>query len=173
MKTETKIYVGTYSKYNEGSIEGEWLIIQDYSDAEELIEAMKELHNDEEDPEFMIQDREGHLIHLIGESMSEYEWEGVFEVIEAIEDSYLDVEVIEAYVSYVGGGIDSSTISDAEEAYQGEYSSDEEFAEEIAEQLGCIDRKASWPQTCIDWEWAARELMYDYFESDGHYFRNI
>ena len=27
--------------------------------------------------------------------------------------------------------------------------------------------------TCIDWEFASRELMYDYFEVDGYYFRNL
>jgi len=60
-----------------------------------------------------------------------------------------------------------------EEAYQGKYNDDEEFAYDLAEQLGAIDKKASWPNTCIDWEQAAEEIMYDYFESDGFYFRNL
>lgn len=63
--------------------------------------------------------------------------------------------------------------SDIEEAYQGEYNSDEHFAQEMAEQLGSIDKNVSWPYTCIDWEYAAKELMYDYSEEDGHYFRNL
>ena len=52
------IYVGTYKKYNEGSIYGEWLNLSDYSNYEELLQAMQELHQDEDDPEFMIQDYE-------------------------------------------------------------------------------------------------------------------
>ena len=62
---------------------------------------------------------------------------------------------------------------DIDEAYSGEYSSDEDFAEETAESCGMIDKSLSWPYTCIDWECAARELMYDYSEANGHYFRNL
>jgi len=62
---------------------------------------------------------------------------------------------------------------DIEEAYQGSYKDDEDFAQEMADQLGAIDKNAQWPMTCIDWERAARELMYDYSEHNGHYFRNI
>jgi len=173
MKTETKIYVGTYSKYNNGSIEGDWLTLQDYSDSAELFEAMQELHEDEEDPEFMIQDREGFLSDNIEESMWKMDFDAIYDVINAVENSYLDFEIIEAYIDNIGGVIDETSVCDAEEAYQGSYDSNEQFAEETAEELGCIDRNASWPQNCIDWEYAARELMYDYFESNGHYFRNL
>jgi hypothetical protein len=33
-------------KYNEGSIFGEWLQLSNYSDYDELLKAMKELHKD-------------------------------------------------------------------------------------------------------------------------------
>jgi antirestriction protein len=173
MTTETKIYVGTFAKYNAGSISGEWLTLQDYSSADEFFEAMAELHSDEEDPEYMIQDKEGFLSDSIGESLSIQELEDIFEAIEAVESSHLDADVIQAYIDNIGGDIDSSTIADAEEAYQGEFKSDEDFAEEMAEQLGYMNEAKGWPFNCIDWEWAARELMYDYFESGGHYFRNL
>ena len=64
-------------------------------------------------------------------------------------------------------------VEDIKEAYQGEFRSNEAFAQDMAEQLGAIDKNASWPNDCIDWEKAARELMYDYSESNGRYFRNI
>jgi len=77
----------------------------------------------------------------------------------------MDIEIIEA-------GLNCSVqLSDIEEAYNGQYSSDEDFAQDMAEQLGSIDESAQWPQTCIDWERAAKELMYDYSEDNGHYFR--
>lgn len=65
------------------------------------------------------------------------------------------------------------TASDIDEAYQGSYKDDEDFARETADQLGAIDKNASWPMNCIDWEYAAKELMYDYSEENGHYFRNL
>ena len=34
----------------------------------------------------------------------------------------------------------------------------EDYAEELADDLGLINRDASWPNSCIDWERAAREL---------------
>jgi hypothetical protein len=38
----------------------------------------------------------------------------------------------------------------------------EEYAEQLADDIGAIDRDAKWPVNCIDWEKAARELAYDY-----------
>lgn len=40
----------------------------------------------------------------------------------------------------------------------------EDYARELAEDIGAIDRNASWPNTCIDWEKAAEELAMDYKE---------
>lgn len=44
-----------------------------------------------------------------------------------------------------------------------------DYAQELAEDTGAIDRNASWPNTCIDWDQAARELQMDYtsVEFDG------
>jgi antirestriction protein len=36
------------------------------------------------------------------------------------------------------------------------------YAQELAEDIGAIDRDAKWPVYCIDWERAARELKMDY-----------
>jgi len=64
-------------------------------------------------------------------------------------------------------------LSDMEESYQGEYGSDEDFAQNLADDLGAIDRNLTWPMYCIDWEQAARDLMMDYYEINGHYFRSL
>jgi hypothetical protein len=44
-----------------------------------------------------------------------------------------------------------------------------EYTQELAEDIGAIDSNANWPNTCIDWEQAARELRMDYtpIEFDG------
>jgi DNA repair exonuclease SbcCD ATPase subunit len=51
----------------------------------------------------------------------------------------------------------------------------EEYAQELAEDIGAIDRNASWPNSCIDWERAARELQMDYtsvdWDGDTYYYR--
>lgn len=38
----------------------------------------------------------------------------------------------------------------------------EDYARELAEDIGAIPDDAAWPCTCIDWEKAARELQVDY-----------
>lgn len=38
----------------------------------------------------------------------------------------------------------------------------EEYAQELAEDIGAVNKDASWPNSCIDWEQAARELQMDY-----------
>ena len=156
------IYVGTFAKYNAGSLFGEWLNPQDYGDAQEFYTAAAELHKDEDDPELMFQDWEHIPDEYISEcSISQEFWDRM----DTINSSYLDAEVFDAASAL---GIPTDRV---EELYQGEHSSDEKFAYELADEIGAIDHNASWPMSCIDWELAARELMMDYGEADGHYFR--
>lgn len=45
----------------------------------------------------------------------------------------------------------------------------ENYAQELAEECGMVNADAKWPNNCIDWEKAARELQWDYssVEFDG------
>ena len=53
-----KLYVGTYAKYNKGSLYGKWFDLDKYKNAEEFEAACRKFHSDERDPEFMFQDVE-------------------------------------------------------------------------------------------------------------------
>jgi antirestriction protein len=164
------IYVGTYQKYNNGSLYGKWVDLADYSNYDELLEAMKELHQDEYDPEYMIQDYENcsffEKLGLIGES---YISKDIYEIAEQINDSSYDIEVFESYFDCIGKMDFSSVYDGVMNYYIGEYSDDETFAQYLLEE--------SIPETLpnyiyIDWEATARNLMFDYFESAGYYFRS-
>lgn len=89
---------------------------------------------------------------------------------EDIGASYQDEAMFLAYATIVG--LEYFDAAEAEEQFVGTYSDDREFAMEQAEQGGYDFNQAVWPETCIDWEYAARELMYDYSSHDGFYFRN-
>ena len=52
----SEVYVGTYAKYNNGSIEGAWIALADCKDYDDFLAKCREIHKDEHDPEFMIQD---------------------------------------------------------------------------------------------------------------------
>lgn len=41
-----------------------------------------------------------------------------------------------------------------------------EYAQQLAEDIGAIDREANWPNSYIDWEAAARDLQMDYTSVD-------
>lgn len=45
----------------------------------------------------------------------------------------------------------------------------EDYAQQLAEDIGALENCNQWPATCIDWERAARELQMDYtsVEFDG------
>ena len=38
----------------------------------------------------------------------------------------------------------------------------QEYAEQLAEDIGAIQKGATWPNNCIDWEEAAEQLQQDY-----------
>lgn len=42
----------------------------------------------------------------------------------------------------------------------------QQYAEELADDIGTIDKNATWPVNCIDWEKAAEELKVDYTSVD-------
>lgn len=42
----------------------------------------------------------------------------------------------------------------------------EQYAEELADDIGAINSKAGWPLTCIDWKEAADQLKQDYMSVD-------
>lgn len=84
--------------------------------------------------------------------------------LDTIDESHLDIEVFEAGID---AGVDFESI---EEAYEGKFSSDEDFAWEYVNNT--CDMSGIPSVICIDWERTARDLLMDYSDSDGHYFRS-
>ena len=181
MKDEAKIFLTDYSSYNNGSqFEfGHWVDLSDFDSAEELNEYIlnhfKEC--DEKSPldspreEIMITDFEGFPDAFYSECMS---FEPLYEFLDRADSCGYSEDVVNAFVSIGTYSVkDVAAFFDAlEESYAGEFTSEEAFAEEMAEQTG-TEIPNTWPLNCIDWTLAAREKMHDYSEQDGHYFRDI
>jgi antirestriction protein len=160
-----KLYCSTYAKYASGNLFGAWLDLEDYSDYDDFMEACAELHEDEDDPEFMFQDHEGFPKWLYSESSLD---PAVYEFVELSED---DQKIVDAYVENVGYNHDLIyLIEQAQEAYRGEFDSDEDFAEDLITECDQIPDHLS---GYIDWTKYARDLMMDYFEANGMYFRHL
>lgn len=83
-----RIYVGTWAKYNAGSLSGEWLALKDYDNYSELCEVMRAIHEDESDPEPMIQDcddfPEG--FSVVSGSLSEEEYNDIMKACKEEEE---------------------------------------------------------------------------------------
>jgi antirestriction protein len=156
-----RAYVGTYAKYNEGSIAGAWIDLEGFTDAEQFQAVCAELHKDEEDPEIMIQDFEGFPKRYYSESGLD---DALFEYL-ALDQS--DRELLEAFLD---AGFDGD-LSDAQDRYAGRFAQDEEFAQELLEDSEDYLRDIP-HYIIIDWEATARNIMYDYTSENGHYFRN-
>ena len=168
------IYVGTYKKYNEGSIFGKWLKLSDYSDFEELQNAMHELHKDEEEPEFHFQDYECSQFFINQNLICEgYISREIYEIAEKIDNSNLDFETINAFIDCFGQFTDiDDLLEKVAENYYGSYDSDEDFAESFLQEIGAIPNNLP-NYVYIDWERTARDLMFDFSSSGKHYFRNL
>lgn len=53
----------------------------------------------------------------------------------------------------------------------------EDYARDLAYDIGAVPDGLTWPLTCIDWEYAARELAYDYslvtWQGQSYYVRSV
>lgn len=165
---------GTYAKYNNGSLFGKWLNLSDYSDYDDLYQSMIQLHEDENEPEFMFQDYEFPEFFINQGSISEcHISKDIYEIAREINMSDVDFEVIEAYVECIGNYCKDikELIEKVTDSYFGQYDSDENFAQSLLEDTGSIPTDL--PSFLhIDWKSTARDLMFDYSTSGGYYFRN-
>ena len=158
-----QVYVGTYAKYNSGSIEGAWLDAEDYNNKEEFLEACRELHKDESDPEFMYQDYEGFPERYYSESGIDADLWDVYLKVDADER-----EAFEAYLSIFDGDYD-----DFRYRYQGEFKDEEDFAYEFLESIGELNRIPENLRYYFDYEAFSRDLfLCDYTFVEGHVFSN-
>jgi antirestriction protein len=146
------IYVGTYAKYNNGSIKGEWMILEGYTDKEDFLAACATLHCDEEDPEFMFQDFEGIPRHLVSESdISSDIWDWL-----ALPDD--DKLLLSMYWKHVDKEGD---ISDAQDKFLGRYKDPADYAYSHYEETGLLNEIPEFIRGHIDWEGVARDMGYE------------
>lgn len=144
--SDPRVYVGTYEKYNNGSIKGEWVDLNDH-DKDSFYEECKRIHSDESDPEFMFQDYEGFPDYLYNESgLSDKIWDWL----KLSED---DREIL-ALASYA---IDSDGIEDARNAFCGVFDSRSQWAEDFLDNTGGLSGLEGNLKYYFDFERYARD----------------
>jgi len=97
-----EIYVGTYHKYNCGSLNGAWVDLTQFANYDEFMEFCKKLHSDEPDAEYMFQDSTCDFVFadMIGEHGVD---EDVFEAIELYGDLDTNTQEIVAALMDASG----------------------------------------------------------------------
>lgn len=172
---EAKIYVGTYKKYNEGSIEGKWLELSDYIDKDDFYEACADLHSDEDDAEFMFQDWEGIPDGLIGESWLS---ETVFELIDKA-NQINDFDAFLSFLDFTGYSLEDEElnylIEKFKDSFYGRFINEESFASLLIED-GYFGEIVENIKSYLDYGSIANDLFVtDYYydnETNAVFYRN-
>lgn len=160
------VYVGTYHKYNCGSLFGMWLDLTTFASYEDFCEVCRFLHRDEADPELMFQDMENFPDEWYNESGLD---EDTFDLILQYADLDDDERrAFDAYIENKGSGRDAEVFDDFRDKYVGEFDSEEEFAEHIADECGMLDKVPESIKQYFNYERFARDLFasdYDFFDN--------
>jgi len=163
--TSPAIYVGTYHKYNCGSLFGKWFDLTDFDDKSDFMEACHALHANESDPELMFQD-----------------WEGIPD--KFASESSVDWAFIEAYKRAVDDGKDEAFVAwveftgecdyDAfEDAWCGEAASEEDYAYDYVQEHGLLNEVPESLRGYFDYDAYGRDMfMNGLVFLEGHVFQN-
>lgn len=164
---DVEIYVGTYEKYNRGSLAGEWVKLGDFSSIEEFYSYCKELHKDENDPEYMFQDFEApeFMWGLINEG---YISPDIYEIAGKLDE--VDIDMIAAYVDATGEPLSLEVIEKAEDRFYGYFENDYDLGFDYAEASGIIDSIPENLRFYFDFDKLGRDLSHELISSGGYYF---
>jgi hypothetical protein len=86
------------------------------------------------------------------------------DIIEAIDSGDLDADDQKAFEALADEASGSPDWPHGETLIRDSHF--EDYARELAEDIGAIKGDESWPLNCIDWEEAADQLKQDYFSVD-------
>ncbi len=165
---QPSVYVGTYGKYNDGSLCGLWIDLRTFNGYDDFIDFCKAIHADEEDPELMAQDYEGFPRQWYNEGfMSEDDFDNIIEYSELCDKH--GQEAVDDYMEF------HDELDDFEEAYCGEWDSEEDFARHIVSDCYDLERSMGELANYFDYEAFGRELfMWDYsMGANGNVFRRV
>ena len=172
--TTPRAWVGCLSCYNSGSLFGKWIDGTECEDLESAGIATMETVGEYSayrcvkcfGDEFSVMDHENFLGLIKGECSTTEAAEAAREL-ENISDDEREI-----LAAWIGNGMefDLETMRDC---YAGEFSSDEDFAEDYLESTGILLDIPEYLRYYFDISAYARDLMNDHFDFNGHYFRNF
>jgi antirestriction protein len=153
---------------------GIWVDLMPVRSWDDVREALEVAYPNAVVDEILMADYEGSILKPFYASscdaFSMTEWA---DFAEGLERTHLDMDVIEAYADNASSWEDV-TIQNIEDSYMGQFDSDEDFAEDYAENSCLFEGVSDTVRYYFDFEhyWKA-ELRHYFYESNGYYFRNL
>jgi antirestriction protein len=151
---------------------GTWVDMDEVTTWEQVEAILLDLFPTAQIDEILCSDIEGLPRHFYASNCDAFSMTEWADFKESLDATHLDAEVIDAYLDNMGtyGGVD---ISDIEDAYHGEYDDFTDFAQHLMEESGDLEQIPASLRFYFDFEAYGRDLSYDFFESNGHFFRNL
>ena len=152
-----KLYVGTYNKYNNGSLDGRWIDLNNFECKQDFLTECYRLHADETDAELMFQDCEYYE-----------DWESDFYCECYINDEYWKVkaelertglaeDVFSAWYNLNGGSVISESVTKCLDEYRGQYASMADYVEHYFNDMGIVDEVPAQLRGYVDFAQIARD----------------
>lgn len=148
---------------------GAWIDLDIVGAWEDIQDELSKLYPSSDFEEVLCADIEGLPKFFYASSCDGFDLAGWLEFLEDKLGSHLEDQIIYSYFDNCG----VSPVSDVEEAYAGEYENWEDFAYQFAEDTGMLSSMEESLKCYFDYGRFGNDLSYDYFESNGYYFRNI
>ena len=172
--TTPRAWVGCLSCYNSGHLFGKWIDGLECEDLESAGIATMETIGEYTayrcvkcfGDEFSVMDHENYLGLITGECSTTEAAEAARQIDDIADDSEREI-----VIAWLSNGMEFD-LDNMRERYIGEYSSDQDMAEEYISGTGMLDDAPESLARYFDYESFARDLMYDIFEVSGHYFRS-
>ena len=149
------VYVGTYHKYNCGSLKGAWVNLESFDDEDELMEFLRRLHADESDPEFMMQDYMNFPRRFYSESMNKYDFAKLYEWLNLDDEQR---QMCQEYWDEIDDSANISYITD-NHIYSGNA---DDFFDEMADEELSMCHAPEFIRNYFDYESWRRDCAYDY-----------
>lgn len=150
---------------------GDWVDLDEVSTWEDVAHLLSAKFPTSDFDEILCSDIEGLPRHFYASNCDSFDMSAWADFKEQLDKTHLDAEVIDAYLDNMGtyGGID---VSDIEDCYYGEFDDWTDFAYHLMEETGDLDQLPENLRHYFDFEKFGNDLSFDFFESNGYFFRN-
>ena len=122
------VYIADLEAYNNGRLVGKWFNLLDYSDADEFNEAVADFLKETGAEEYAVHDFENIPRSMQSEYLGVKDFEEIYEMIDLARDKDLPLEVVMEVSNELG--------ESAVDEFYGVYDSEEDFAEQLVDDLG-------------------------------------